>query len=83
MGRQTPLALFPGTAATGAPAGVLQVIPLAAGAHEGMRGGAFVLADFSDAPSSATNPAGPVLAFTPERWQESARRVRNQAATAS
>jgi transcriptional regulator with XRE-family HTH domain len=27
---------------------VLQVIPLAAGAHEGMRGGAFVLADFED-----------------------------------
>jgi transcriptional regulator with XRE-family HTH domain len=30
---------------------VLQVIPLAAGAHEGMRGGAFVLADFADSPS--------------------------------
>jgi transcriptional regulator with XRE-family HTH domain len=30
---------------------VLQVIPLAAGAHEGMRGGAFVLADFTDSPS--------------------------------
>jgi transcriptional regulator with XRE-family HTH domain len=30
---------------------VLQVIPLAAGAHEGMRGGAFVLADFADGPS--------------------------------
>jgi transcriptional regulator with XRE-family HTH domain len=30
---------------------VLQVIPLAAGAHEGMRGGAFVLADFDDSPS--------------------------------
>jgi transcriptional regulator with XRE-family HTH domain len=30
---------------------VLQVIPLAAGAHEGMRGGAFVLADFEDDPS--------------------------------
>jgi transcriptional regulator with XRE-family HTH domain len=28
----------------------LQVIPLAAGAHEGMRGGAFVLADFVDSP---------------------------------
>jgi transcriptional regulator with XRE-family HTH domain len=27
---------------------VVQVIPLAAGAHEGMRGGAFVLADFPD-----------------------------------
>ena len=27
---------------------VIQVIPLAAGAHEGMRGGAFVLADFPD-----------------------------------
>jgi transcriptional regulator with XRE-family HTH domain len=30
---------------------VLQVIPLAAGAHEGMRGGPFVLADFTDSPS--------------------------------
>ena len=30
---------------------VIQVIPLAAGAHEGMRGGAFVLADFEDDPS--------------------------------
>jgi transcriptional regulator with XRE-family HTH domain len=30
---------------------VLQVIPLAAGAHEGMRGGPFVLADFADSPS--------------------------------
>src|ERR1700761_3039564 len=30
---------------------VLQVIPLVAGAHEGMRGGAFVLADFADSPS--------------------------------
>ena len=30
---------------------VLQVIPLAAGAHEGMRGGAFVLADFADSQS--------------------------------
>jgi transcriptional regulator with XRE-family HTH domain len=30
---------------------VLQVIPLVAGAHEGMRGGAFVLADFQDGPS--------------------------------
>jgi transcriptional regulator with XRE-family HTH domain len=30
---------------------VLQLIPLAAGAHEGMRGGAFVLADFEDDPS--------------------------------
>ncbi|HEY0786465.1 MAG TPA: helix-turn-helix transcriptional regulator [Acidobacteriaceae bacterium] len=30
---------------------VLQVIPLAAGAHEGMRGGPFVLADFADRPS--------------------------------
>ncbi|HEX3960412.1 MAG TPA: helix-turn-helix transcriptional regulator [Trebonia sp.] len=29
----------------------LQIIPLAAGAHEGMRGGAFVLADFNDNPS--------------------------------
>jgi transcriptional regulator with XRE-family HTH domain len=28
----------------------LQVIPMAAGAHEGMRGGAFVLADFADSP---------------------------------
>jgi transcriptional regulator with XRE-family HTH domain len=30
---------------------VLQVIPLSAGAHEGMRGGAFVLADFDDGPT--------------------------------
>ena len=30
---------------------VLQVIPLSAGAHEGMRGGPFVLADFADSPS--------------------------------
>lgn len=30
---------------------VLQVIPLDAGAHEGMRGGAFVLADFTDSPT--------------------------------
>ena len=30
---------------------VLQIIPLSAGAHEGMRGGPFVLADFSDSPS--------------------------------
>ena len=30
---------------------VLQVIPLAAGAHEGLRGGAFVLADFEDGPT--------------------------------
>ena len=30
---------------------VLQVIPLAAGAHEGLRGGAFVLADFDDGPT--------------------------------
>ena len=29
----------------------LQIIPLAAGAHEGMRGGAFVLADFTGNPS--------------------------------
>jgi hypothetical protein len=28
---------------------VIQVIPLAAGAHEGMRGGAFVIAEFVDA----------------------------------
>jgi hypothetical protein len=28
---------------------VIQVIPLAAGAHEGMRGGAFVIAEFADA----------------------------------
>jgi transcriptional regulator with XRE-family HTH domain len=30
---------------------VLQVIPFAAGAHEGMRGGPFVLADFADGPT--------------------------------
>jgi transcriptional regulator with XRE-family HTH domain len=30
---------------------VLQVIPLTAGAHEGMRGGAFVLADFTGSPT--------------------------------
>jgi hypothetical protein len=30
---------------------VLQVIPLSAGAHEGMRGGPFVLADFDESPS--------------------------------
>lgn len=32
---------------------VIQVIPLAAGPHEGMRGGAFVIADFVDAATSA------------------------------
>ena len=32
---------------------VVQVIPLAAGAHEGMRGGAFVIADFEDAATIA------------------------------
>jgi transcriptional regulator with XRE-family HTH domain len=30
---------------------VMQIIPLSAGAHEGMRGGPFVLADFADSPS--------------------------------
>jgi transcriptional regulator with XRE-family HTH domain len=30
---------------------VLQIIPLSAGAHEGMRGGPFVLADFAESPS--------------------------------
>jgi transcriptional regulator with XRE-family HTH domain len=30
---------------------VIQIIPLAAGAHEGMRGGAFVLADFTESPT--------------------------------
>src|SRR6201996_469263 len=30
---------------------VLQIIPLSAGAHEGMRGGPFVLADFAGSPS--------------------------------
>lgn len=30
---------------------VLQAIPLTAGAHEGLRGGPFVLADFADSPS--------------------------------
>jgi transcriptional regulator with XRE-family HTH domain len=35
------------------PSVVIQVIPLSAGAHEGMRGGAFVIADFADAPSLA------------------------------
>jgi transcriptional regulator with XRE-family HTH domain len=30
---------------------VLQIIPLLAGAHEGMRGGPFVLADFEESPS--------------------------------
>jgi hypothetical protein len=30
---------------------VLQIIPLSAGAHEGMRGGPFVLADFPEGPS--------------------------------
>ena len=29
----------------------LQIIPLSAGAHEGLRGGPFVLADFSKSPS--------------------------------
>ena len=32
---------------------VIQVIPLAAGPHEGMRGGAFVIADFADAATIA------------------------------
>ena len=32
---------------------VIQVIPTAAGAHEGMRGGAFVIADFDDAATIA------------------------------
>ena len=30
---------------------VLQILPLSAGAHEGMRGGAFVLADFDASPT--------------------------------
>ena len=33
---------------------VLQVIPLSAGAHEGMRGGPFVIADFAETRASAT-----------------------------
>lgn len=41
---------FLGTAAS-RPHIVLQIIPLSAGAHEGMRGGPFVLADFTDSPS--------------------------------
>jgi hypothetical protein len=32
---------------------VVQVIPAGAGAHEGLRGGAFMIADFGDAPSAA------------------------------
>jgi transcriptional regulator with XRE-family HTH domain len=32
---------------------VIQVVPLAAGAHEGMRGGAFMIADFDDAATIA------------------------------
>ena len=32
---------------------LVQVIPLEAGAHEGMRGGSFVVADFEDAPTVA------------------------------
>ena len=32
---------------------VVQVIPAGVGAHEGMRGGAFIIADFGDAPSAA------------------------------
>jgi hypothetical protein len=32
---------------------VVQVIPLAVGAHEGLRGGSFVIADFDDAPDTA------------------------------
>jgi transcriptional regulator with XRE-family HTH domain len=36
---------------------VIQVIPLAAGAHEGMRGGAFVIAEFTDAAAVAYQDA--------------------------
>lgn len=32
---------------------VVQVIPAGVGAHEGLRGGAFMIADFGDAPSAA------------------------------
>jgi transcriptional regulator with XRE-family HTH domain len=37
----------------GRPHIVVQVVPLAAGAHEGMRGGAFMIADFQDAATIA------------------------------
>src|SRR6185437_606986 len=36
---------------------VIQVIPLAAGAHEGMRGGAFVIAEFADSAAVAYQDA--------------------------
>jgi Domain of unknown function (DUF5753) len=32
---------------------LVQVIPLSAGAHQGLNGGAFVVADFEDAPTVA------------------------------
>ncbi len=38
-------------AAAGRPHVVVQVVPLSAGAHEGMRGGPFVLAEFTDGPT--------------------------------
>jgi transcriptional regulator with XRE-family HTH domain len=43
---------------------VVQVIPFAAGAHEGLRGGPFILADFDDSPNAAyqdTALAGQVI----------------------
>jgi hypothetical protein len=48
---------------------VAQVIPTAAGAHQGLNGGAFVVADFSNSPSVAyqdTALSGQILEDAPE-----------------